>query len=465
MAAIGALLAISVLSGPAGAGPTSLGDAVRSYTLSYSARASASAASSDPIPSFTRQTNLACNVCHTSFPQLTSFGRRFKLNGYTLTGLQVVTAGGQENPSLKINLIPPVSAMAEVSVTQLKTTQPGTQNGDAEFPQQLSLFVGEEITPKMGTFVQLTYDGASGSVGIDNADIRYASHASLGSKDLLYGFTLNNNPGVQDVWNTMPAWSFPYASSGLAPTPAAATLLDEALGQQVAGLGAYALFDGLLYGELSVYRSAQQGGAHPPDSTSESVVRGVAPYWRAALVHDWSRRSLELGTFGISAALFPSGVVGTWNRFTDLGFDVQYEQTVGRGSLTLHGSWIHERQSLDAAFAAGDAANSFNTLDAVRVNGVYYTPGRVGGSLGYFSTTGTTDAALYAPSPVTGSATGSPNSNGLVGELTFMPWLNTRFGVQYVAYTKFNGSRLGYDGSGRSASDNNTLYLYTWLAF
>src|SRR5438034_1321507 len=54
------------------------------------------------IPSFSRQTGLACNVCHTTFPQLTSFGRRFKLNGYTLTGLQVVEAGAPKT-SLKID--------------------------------------------------------------------------------------------------------------------------------------------------------------------------------------------------------------------------------------------------------------------------------------------------------------------------------------------------------------------------
>ncbi|MFI5245032.1 MAG: hypothetical protein ACHQQR_07385, partial [Gemmatimonadales bacterium] len=44
------------------------------------------------IPSFSRQTKLACSMCHTGFPQLTPFGRLFKLNGYTLTGLPMITA-------------------------------------------------------------------------------------------------------------------------------------------------------------------------------------------------------------------------------------------------------------------------------------------------------------------------------------------------------------------------------------
>ena len=36
------------------------------------------------VPSFARQTGENCVACHTSFPELTPFGREFKLNGYTL---------------------------------------------------------------------------------------------------------------------------------------------------------------------------------------------------------------------------------------------------------------------------------------------------------------------------------------------------------------------------------------------
>ena len=47
----------------------------------------------------------------------------------------------------------------------------------------------------------------------DNTDVRFARTASIGSLDLIYGITANNNPTVQDVWNTTPAWAFPYAAS------------------------------------------------------------------------------------------------------------------------------------------------------------------------------------------------------------------------------------------------------------
>ena len=38
-------------------------------------------------------------------------------------------------------------------------------------------------------------------------------------------------------------------------------------------------------------------------------------------------------------------------------------------------------------------------------------------------------------------------------------------GMSYVAYQKFNGAKTNYDGSGRNASDNNTLYVLVWLMF
>src|SRR5579863_3098919 len=38
------------------------------------------------LPSFARQTVQPCGTCHTDFPALTPYGRRFKLLGYTTGG-------------------------------------------------------------------------------------------------------------------------------------------------------------------------------------------------------------------------------------------------------------------------------------------------------------------------------------------------------------------------------------------
>jgi hypothetical protein len=42
--------------------------------------------SASAVPSYARQTGQPCSTCHTAFPELTPFGRQFKLMGYTSGG-------------------------------------------------------------------------------------------------------------------------------------------------------------------------------------------------------------------------------------------------------------------------------------------------------------------------------------------------------------------------------------------
>jgi hypothetical protein len=419
------------------------------------------------IPSFSRQTKLACNVCHYAFPQLTPFGRLFKLNGYTLTGLETIAGGDTAHPTLKLAPIPPASAMVIASLTHLKGAVPQTQNNTTAFPDELGVFLAGEVAPKVGAFVQFTYSGLDGSFGIDNTELRFASHGSLASKDLVYGVTLHNNPTMQDVWNTTPAWGFPFVASAVAPPAIASPLLDEALSQQVLGLGAYGLWNDLVYGELTVYRSAPQGSAAPLDSSARNVGRNVMPYWRVALQHQFGMTYVMAGSYGMVAELYPSGVTGPVDRFTDVGFDAQLEHRIGAGVLIGRSTYLHERQRLNALASETPpgAANRTNSLNVVRVNAAYVPSARFTATLGYFRTTGRADSVLYAPERVTGSRAGSPDTDGAIGEVDVNAWLNTRLGVQYVAYDKFNGASRSYDGAGRRASDNDTLLVFAWIAF
>src|ERR1700746_479530 len=45
------------------------------------------------VPSYARQTGQECIACHVSFPELTPYGRYFKLTGYTI-GKTAITAEG-----------------------------------------------------------------------------------------------------------------------------------------------------------------------------------------------------------------------------------------------------------------------------------------------------------------------------------------------------------------------------------
>ncbi len=435
------------------------------------------------IPSFARQTGQDCILCHTTvFPELTPFGRAFKLGGYVMSR----SPKSYEFP-------PPLAATAQLSFTRTKKDQPpgslyenwathllSSDNNIISSPQQASVFYGGRIFDKVGAFIQGTFDGAANNAFLDNTDIRYAHSLTLLGDNLTFGFTINNNPTVQDVWNSTPVWGFPFASSSVAPTPAARTIIDGTLAQQVGGIGAYAFWGNLVYLEGTVYRTTKNGITEPlaAGTKTDTVVEGAAPYWRLVLQRQWGNHSLSAGTYGIWAEVFPIGMDhGSTDRFTDIAFDAQYQYIGSKHLLSARTTWIHEEQDWEASFPLKHTANETDFLNTFKINLSYFYRaqiGRLGGSLGYFSTRGREDNLLYSPGPLGGSRTGSPNTNGLVLEadylLNYPLWKQYNTGMikcslQYTIYNKFNGAHSNYDGFGRDASDNNTLYFLIWLAF
>jgi hypothetical protein len=284
----------------------------------------------------------------------------------------------------------------------------------------------------------------------------------------VWGVDLNNNPTVQDAWNTTPAWSFPYVASAIAQSPAAATMIEGGFAQQVAGLTTYALWDRLLYLEAGGYRtlSPTTQSILGVNSASNNVINGTAPYWRLALQHDWGRNSLEAGLFGMTASIIPQRLYGIGtDRTTDIGIDSQYQFLADRNSLSVEASAIFENQNLDASSRAGLASNGHNTLRSIHAKATYFYNQTYGATLGVFRLEGTPDATLYANA----SGNNSPNSTGIIGELDyipfnnggpgFWPWLNLKLGLQYIYYPEFNGMM------GHAAVANNTLFLFAWLVF
>jgi hypothetical protein len=314
--------------------------------------------------------------------------------------------------------------------------------------------------------VQVTYSHQPDHFTLDNTDIRYARHTTLGSKDLLYGLTVNNNPTVEDVWNSTPAWGYPWLSSDSAPSPSAEPLLLGALAQDVAGLGAYTMWNDHLYAGVTLYRSEHAGGQQPLAGADFAVnIQGVAPYWRLAWQQSWGLNYLEVGTYGIHVNSVPGGTTGPRDTYTDSAIDLQYERPFGANLLALHATYIHERSNLANTFAAGGAATRTRHLNTFRVDGTYHLRSRWAFTLAGFRTSGSADSLLYAAAPVTGSVTGSPNSSGFIGQAGFWPAQNVELSVAYTGYATFNGAGRNYDGAGRNASANNSVYVALWLNF
>jgi hypothetical protein len=417
------------------------------------------------VPSFARQTGLSCNVCHRNPPELTAFGRNFKLKGYTLASVAANDkVGNSKDLWLTKNI--PLSAMILLSNTSFQADQPASQNNSAGLPQQLSIFLAGGFASHFGSLAQVTYTHSDDHFSMDNTDLRFANHGKLGAGELDYGLTINNNPSVEDLWNTTPAWGFPWISTSSGVSPIASPLINGALAQDVAGFGGYSMLNNHLYTEVTLYRSEHAGAATPVTGTGSSYnISGVAPYWRVAWQQSLANNYFEVGSYGIDVNSFPGAVSGSKDRYVDPSFDFQYSRPFGANLLDVHGTYIHEKSNLEATFGAGGSAVSLHRLNMFKLDSVYHWKNRYSATGAVFSTRGTADAQLYAPAPLTGSNNGSPNSSGYIAQFAYWPAQNIDVNVNYTGYWKFNGATSNYDGANRNATDNNTVFVALWMSF
>jgi len=293
-------------------------------------------------------------------------------------------------------------------------------------------------------------------------------------QDIIYGLYLNNNPTMQDPWNSTPAWGYPFSGSGLAPGPATGTLIEGGLSQQVAGLGAYAMVANTFYFDLGAYRTlgAQFQNSVGIDPTGETQITGLAPYWRFAFTNMVGEGRWEIGTFGLAANTYPGRDPSAGSdRIADFGFDSQYQVTHGPHDFTAMLSWIYERQNWGASYALGNTSNDADTLQSLKVTVNYLYNKTFGATVQYFLIDGSSDPVLYS-----GSQTGGPTSDGLILQVNYLPFnknggpsfwprSNIKFSLQYKVYNRFDGAATNYDGAGTNARDNNTLYAEAWIAF
>lgn len=360
----------------------------------------------------------------------------------------------------------PISVMALLSNTAFQSNQPASQNNAAGFPQQLSLFFAGSFASHFGGLAQLTYTHTNGHFGMDNTDLRFANHAKVGGQDVDFGITLNNNPTVEDLWNSTPAWGFPWISTASGVSSIASPVIYGGLAQDVAGVGGFGMWNNHLYTDITLYRSEHAGASPPVTGIGNAFnISGVAPYWRAAWQQNWDRNYLEVGTYGIDVNSFPNSVSGPKDRYVDAGFDFQYSRPIGADQLDAHGTYVREKADLKATLESGGASRSSQHLNAFKFDTVYHWTHKYSATAAVFSTTGPADSLLYAAAPLNGSNNGSPNTSGYTGQLAYWPAQNIDINVNYTGYWKFNGAARNYDGANRNASDNNTVYMAVWLSF
>lgn len=424
------------------------------------------------LPSFASQTGQKCAACHVGgdWPQLTPWGRFFKLSGYT-AGTPVI----DKERALRL----PVGVFGQAGLTWAQDANNATggtvipHSGVLE-PYEFSAEVATKVTNFMGVFYEYTvgntfpgWRGDSGAV-----DIRAVHFFYAGRHEILAAIDSNNNPTVQDVWNSSPDWSFPFYSSPWAPGAQTAPVISR-LGSQSGSVGAYALIDRHVYVEGSVYRVGTgffrwMTAGTPFSNPGISYLKGFNPYWRAYWTTAKGPDSIMVGTFGMQANVFPDAAqpTGPANSLTDSGFDAQYQHLLSRQKTTLRASYIYEARSWGASFPIGSVGTPTGDAKFLNLSGSYSLGDAWTFHAGYLLTSANHDALRYTVTDESGNTVStSPDSTGYVLEVDRHLSQNLQLMAQYRGFLKYNGLQNKIDGVSRSASDNNTLWVSIFFGF
>jgi len=404
------------------------------------------------LPAFARQTGQNCLACHAGgqYPELTPYGRIFKLTGYTI--------GERATP---------VSAMAVIGASKVANSEDSAlglntpvKNGGVRL-ETASLFLAGKVTDNIGAFTQVTYDrysasssgGYTGHAGADGMDIRYADQYVDQDSDVIYGVSLNNRPSIVDPWNTAWAWmqyvpSSPniganqYIDGGAngPPYPGSGTS-----GNNFAGINGYLFVNRTLYAELGLYRTANGGlrflNANNP--VNDSILRGTNPYWRLAYNKEWGANSWMIGLSGMTSHQYDTSNNGigvgdpTYYQIAKVrGIDSQYQYLLDPHTFTAQFTYQH--QSYDNGVNYSTPSTNMNVL---RAKASYVYQAKYGGSYSFFNVPGGVDTA----------------TSGNTSEVFYMPIQYVRLGLQYTTFSKLPNVD--------TPSHANTLRFYVWTAF
>jgi len=411
--------------------------------------------SAHAVPSFARQTGQECAACHIGAfgPQLTPFGMRFKLGGYV----------DSDGKSGKI----PLSAMVVADYTKYKD-----DNGDTTSKTGLaeaSVFLAGKLADHLGTFTQVTNNGVSHTTSVDQIDLRYTGTLSIADQDALIGVSVNNNPTVQDPFNTLAQWGFPYDTSERVTGPGI-DLLSASSAGRVIGVNAYSLINSNFYAEVGLYntlspavQSRMGEGRYPDPDNSPGVPfqsLGNAPYWRLAYMKDMGSMAWNAGIQGFSGT-FKDRITTDTNKYNDFAIDGTFQYLGTREHIfTVNGSYVREHTT-----DATDTGDTSNTTKNLRLNASYHFMNTYGATLGYFKATSEDQMA---------------GNRGFVYQLDWTPWgketswnapyANLRVGLQFIKFNRFVTTTTADDGTQVSSvmdkpGDMNSTRIFVWTAF
>jgi hypothetical protein len=273
-------------------------------------------------------------------------------------------------------------------------------------------------------------------------------------------------PPIDSVWLTTPTWGSAITLPAWRSVANASALSDDPDSPSFDIGGCYVMWDDMKFSETAAYgglrrdalRVAGMRAIDGSDGASQPIPYGHLTVEREFLE---GQHYLTLGAYGMQASVRPTAISGFGDdSYTDVAVDgtwrwIAHPERSVSDVIAAHVLVLREGENLIASHAIFGTRRS-DDLTVFRGDASWSWGGNVVPIVQYFRITGSADPVRI------GTLDGSPNSNGFIAEMDYLPsdnarpplnWFGARLSLQFVAYSEF-------DGSSRNASHNDTVLLH-----
>ena len=273
-------------------------------------------------------------------------------------------------------------------------------------------------------------------------------------------------PAINNIWMTNPGWNSPDAMPAYHYITDTAAFSDDPASPSFDTSGYEAMWDDTKFSEMAAYGGLERdtlrvAGMRAIDGSDG--VSGSIPYGRLTLKRDFleSQNQLIFGAYGTQASVRQTAISGFGDdSYTDVAVDgtwrwIAHPERRFSDVISAHVLVLHEGESLIASHAIF-GTNKTDELTEFRGDLSCTWGANIAPAVQYFHVTGTPDPIRL------GTLDGSPNSNGFIAGINYLPsgdtrsplnWFGARLSLQFIAYSEF-------DGTSHNAAHNNTMLLH-----
>ena len=416
--------------------------------------------SANAIPAYARQTGSACADCHagaygagSNGPELTPYGMRFKLNGYTDT----------DGNGIKIPVAGQLTGTRAVPAQGQSTTE----------LSEADLYLAGRITDQIGGYVKVQSDNVGDnkfSTQLSDVDLRFvAKDLKLGEREATIGVTVNNNPGFQD-----PVAALPAATQNGPPTVSGSLLnpsSSNTLAHRVIGASVYGVYDSNWYGEIGTYTSM-------PTSVQDHLgyslggdpgKLGDTGYFSFNYMKDLKSQFFSAGVVALTTKRqLPR--IGPNEDITDLGYDLTYQYLGNRDNIVqlAYINILEQRRYASVPVSPvipGLTAQARGVVHDQTASVSYTFKQSYGVTFSHLVSTGTHDVVRYVPygEPDTASNSFSVFWTPFGRDDSWTTIANIKLAASWFRFTKFNGSATNVFGVPFGAPVTNARDLDEFL--